>query len=113
MTSKASAASSSEYVECTCGLSSPRPARRSTSSYSADVNVNEPMMRVWLRNSTMMSRSTTSPECAPQVDEPPVARERVETGLEELAADVLVDEIDAAAVRDPHDLGRRRRAWRG
>ena len=37
--------------------------------------------------------------------EPPVARERVEARLEELAADVLVDEIDAAAVRDPHDLG--------
>ena len=37
--------------------------------------------------------------------EPAVAGERVESRLEQLAADVLVDEVDATAARDPHDLG--------
>ena len=35
-------------------------------------------------------------------DEPPVLGERVEALLEQLAADVLVDDVDAVAVRDLH-----------
>ena len=37
--------------------------------------------------------------------EPAVLRERVEADLEELAADVLVHDVDAAAVGRSHDLG--------
>ena len=46
----------------------------------------------------MMSNGTTSPACAAADDEPAVLAERVEPLLEELAADVLEDEVDAAAV---------------
>ena len=57
------------------------------------------------RKNGMMSNGTTSPECAPQIDEPSVLRERVEPVLEGLAADVLVDDVDAVTVRDAHHLG--------
>ena len=52
----------------------------------------------------MMSNGTTSPGVAAADDQPPVLRERVEPLLEELAADVLEDEVDAAAVGRPHHL---------
>ena len=52
----------------------------------------------------MMSNGTTSPEWPPQITRRPSFAERVEALLEELAADVLEDEVDAAAVRQPHHL---------
>ena len=53
----------------------------------------------------MMSKGTTSPEWAPQMTSRPSFDERVEAELEERAADVLVDEVDAAVVGEAHHLG--------
>ena len=99
----ASAASSSGNVAATCGSSAPRAMRSKHVSPRPIEDERPDHLQLAPEERDDVERHDLTRVRAAD-DEPAVLRERVEPVLEVLAADVLVDDVDAVAVGDPQHL---------
>jgi len=82
------------------GATSPRAIRRPTSRKSCRFPIGVPRMRRCRWYTDLMSMSGSAPEVAPQITIRPPGSEAIDGLLPRLLADVVCDEVHAAAIRE-------------